>query len=65
MYEQLLHMQRNSSTSGFNATHVLQGYLSSNMTHTVLPKLTACHEITISTQQNTVGHKKGFQRDHL
>ncbi len=41
MYEQLLHTQRNSSTSGFNATCVLQGYLSKNTTHTVLPKLMA------------------------
>ncbi len=41
MYEQLLHTQCNGSTSGFNATCVLQGYLSRNMTHTVLPKLTA------------------------
>jgi hypothetical protein len=41
MYEQLLHMQHNSSTSGFNATCVLQGYLSRNTTHAVLPKLTA------------------------
>jgi hypothetical protein len=41
MYEQPLHTQRNSSTSGFNATRDLQGYLSSNTTHTVLPKLTA------------------------
>jgi hypothetical protein len=38
MYEQSLHTQRNSSTSGFNATCVLQGYLSRNTTHTVLPK---------------------------
>ncbi len=41
MYEQPLHMQRNSSTSEFNATCVLQGYLSKNTTQTVLPKLTA------------------------
>ncbi len=41
MYEQLLHVQRNSSTSGFNATCVLQGYLSRIITHTALPKLTA------------------------
>ncbi len=41
MYGQPLHTQRNSSTPGFNATRVLQGYLSRNMTHTVLPKLAA------------------------
>ncbi len=42
MYEQPLHMQRKSSTSGFNATRDLQGYSSRNTTHTVLLKLTAC-----------------------
>ncbi len=41
MYEQPLHMQRNSSTLGFNATRDLQGYLSRNTNHTVLPKLMA------------------------
>ncbi len=41
MYEQPLHKQRNSSTSGYNATCVLQGYSSRNRTHTVLPKLIA------------------------
>jgi hypothetical protein len=41
MYEQPLHMQGNSSTSGCNATHDLQGYSSRNTTHTVLPELTA------------------------
>jgi len=41
MYEQPLHVQRNSSTSGFNATRDLQGYSSRNTTHTVLPKLMA------------------------
>jgi hypothetical protein len=41
MYEQPFHMQRNSSTSGFNAARVLQGSSSRNMTHTVLQKLTA------------------------
>jgi hypothetical protein len=41
MYEQPLHMQHNSSTSGFNATRDLQGYSSRNTTHTVLPKLIA------------------------
>jgi hypothetical protein len=41
MYEQPLHTQRNSSTSGFNATRDLQGYSSRNTTHTVLPKLMA------------------------
>ncbi len=39
MYEQPLHMQRNRSTSGFNATRDLQWYLSRNTAHTVLPKL--------------------------
>ncbi len=57
MYEQYLHMQCNSSTSGYYATHVLQGYSSRNMTHTVLPKLNAWPQ---TVQRNTVGHKKGF-----
>ncbi len=41
MYEQLLHMQPNSSTSRFIATRVLQVFLSRSTTHTVLPKLKA------------------------
>jgi hypothetical protein len=41
MYEHPLHTQSNSSTPGFNATCDLQGYLSRNMTHIVLPKLMA------------------------
>ncbi len=41
MYEQPLHTQRNSSTSGFNATRDLQGYLSRKTAHAVLPKLMA------------------------
>ncbi len=58
MYEQPLHTQRNSSTSGFNATCDLQGYLSRNTTHTVLPKLMAWPWNYSTAQWNTVGHKK-------
>ncbi len=54
MYEQPLHMQHNSSTSGFNATRVLltQYYQSWWLGH----------EIIRTAQQNTVGHKKGFPK---
>jgi hypothetical protein len=60
-YEQYFHVQRNSSTSGgYYATCVLQGYLSRNTTHTVLPKLKAWQWKNLTAQQNTVGHKKSF-----
>jgi hypothetical protein len=65
MYEQSLHMQHNSSTSGCSATRVLQGYLSGNTTHTVLQRWWLGHEITLPAQQNTVGHKKGFPKRPL
>ncbi len=66
MYEQPLHMQRNISTSGLNATHVFQGYLSRNTTHTVLPKLTAWPwSNSNSPAEYCRPQKKGFQRDLL
>jgi hypothetical protein len=60
MYEQHLHVQHNSSTSGYYATRVLQGYSSRNTIHTVLPKLSLATEHNITAQRNTVGHKKSF-----
>ncbi len=58
MYEQHLHQERNSFTSVYYATRVLQGYLSRNTTHTVLPKLGLAMKQHITAQQNTVGHKR-------
>ncbi len=66
MYKQPLHMQRNSSTSVFNATRVLQGFSSRNTTHTVLPKLKAWPwNNSNSLVEYCRPQKKGFQRDHL
>ena len=65
MYGQPLQVQRNSSTSGFNATRDLQGCLSRNTTHQYYQSWRLGHEITLTAQRNTVGHKKGFPKNHL
>ncbi len=63
MYEQYFHTQHNNSTSGYYATHVLQGYLSRNTAHTVSPKLKAWPwNKTCQPSKNTVSHKKVSRR---
>ncbi len=62
MYEQPLHTQCNSSTSGFNATCDLQGYSSRNTLTQYYLSWWLGHEITLTAQQNTIGHKKGFPK---
>jgi hypothetical protein len=51
MYEQYLYVQCNSSTSGYYATITKAEGLAMKQ--------------HIKAQRNTVGHKKGFQWDHL
>jgi hypothetical protein len=60
-----LHTQRNSSISGFNATCVLQGYLSRSTTHTVLLKLTSWPWNDSYSPAEYCGPQKGFPKRPL
>jgi hypothetical protein len=65
MYEQPLHTQHNSSTSGCSATCVLQGYLPRNTTHTVLPKLMAWPWNNSNSPAEYCRLQKGFPKRPL
>jgi hypothetical protein len=63
MYEQPLHMQRNSSTSGFNATRDPKDIHPGTRLTQYYQSWWLSHEITLTAQRNTVGHKKRFSNE--